>query len=97
VFCTSGSRLDVGDPSPVPRRLVKAPAAVHPLPSERAMILVWLRCLAPSPQPLALRRLRLLGCHLRADSFHAFASLGGTLAAIGCGINQLFEVDRELG
>jgi hypothetical protein len=41
--------------------------------------------------------LRLLRRNLSADSFHAFASFCGLVPTIGCRVNQLFKVDRELG
>jgi hypothetical protein len=52
----------------------------------------------PSRSALTLLgRLRLFRCHLIADRFHAFASFCGAGPTIGCRVNQLFEVDRELG
>jgi hypothetical protein len=52
----------------------------------------------PSRPALSLLHcLRLLRCHLTAHSFHAFASFCHPVPTIGCRVNQLFEVDRELG
>jgi hypothetical protein len=52
----------------------------------------------PSRSALSLLGgLSLLRGHLIAHSFHTFASFYRPVPAIGCGVNQLFEVDRELG
>ena len=40
--------------------------------------------------------LRVPSGQLRADGFHLFTRSGGTFAAVGCGVDQLFQIDGKL-